>query len=100
MPTKRPETVDDLASYDRAETLFTLNLSEITLKNGALAAAEQAIKSLIAAYGADAISVSTEHSKISVVRPLSEEELAEALTRAQETYDLLRKWEQEREGRS
>lgn len=97
---KRPETTDDLATYERAEELFTLRLSEAALKKGVLTAADQVIKALIAAYGANAVSVDNDRSKLSVSRPYSEEELAEKLTQAQESYDLLRKWEQQREGQS
>ena len=98
---KRPETTDDLAPYQRVENLFSLKLPEAALKAGALAAADQVIKALIAVHGADALSVTIEGaSRIEVVRPYSDDELAEELKRSQESHDLLRKWEQQREGQS
>lgn len=88
MPDKRPETIDDLPNYMRVENLLNIEITEAGLKNGILRAADSAIESLINAYGANSLTVKFTGLRLAVDRPLTDDELTEALTQHQHVFDI------------
>jgi hypothetical protein len=85
----RPATIDDLASYEKAETLATFTVDSDLAKAGILTHINDAITAIVSARG-DTVEVKVDTNSITVFRNYTEDELQAKLESAQGLWDRLK----------